>query len=375
MIFDDWFDLAPELSYLNHAAVAPWPVATRDAVTQFATENARHGATHYPDWLSIEARLRRQLAQLINAPDSRGIALQKSTSEGLSAVAYGLQWAAGDEVIISDQEFPSNRIVWESLQSQGVKVIVAELSNPDPEGAILACFTPRTRLLAISSVQFGTGLTLDLERLGTGCRDANVLLCVDAIQSLGAIPFDNQRVQADFIVADGHKWMLGPEGLALLYVNPIYLETMKLHEFGWHMVAHRGDYDRLDWQPAADALRFECGSPNMLGVVALSSSLELLLNAGIPQVHAAIAQKIAYLEQLVAERPELDLATDTSRPLRSGILTVRHRHIKAPDLYQHLMSHQVICACRGGGVRFSPHCYTSLKALEIAIDAIPEQSL
>lgn len=368
------FPLAAELCYLNHAAVAPWPRRTSTAVARFAQENCERGATDYEHWIDQQQTLRRQLQRLINAPSIRNIALQKNTSEGLSAIAYGLDWQPGDRVLITDQEFPSNRIVWESLGRLGVAVVEAELSaHPTPEQAIIDRLENGVKLLSVSAVQYGTGLTLDLAQLGAACRQRGILFCVDAIQSLGALPFDVQACNADFVVADGHKWMLGPEGLAVLYVADAHLESLHLHQFGWHMVKDRGQYDQRHWEPAPDARRFECGSPNMLGVVALSASLSLLEQVGIGNVHAALQQRIAYLEQRLLERDDLVLITDTRRPLRSGILTFRHVRLSATHLFHPLRQQQVVCAPRGGGIRFSPHFYTPFDVLDRAVHRIPRE--
>ena len=365
------FPLEPALSYLNHAAVAPWPARTGAAVRAFADVNVHRGAADYEQWLRVDQQLRGQLQRLIGAPSSRNIALQKNTSEGLSVIAYGLDWQAGDNIVITDQEFPSNRIVWESLHPRGVTVTEANLSGDDPEGNIIASLRPETRLLAVSSVQYGTGLTLDLARLGRACRERNILFSVDAIQSLGALTFDVAECGADFVVADGHKWMLGPEGIALLYVADSQLERLHLHQFGWHMVKERGNYDLKTWEPATDAKRFECGSPNMLGVHALSASLSLLEQVGMPQVQAELMSRVQHLQQLLADHPSLELLTDIDRPLRSGILTFRHRTLSTPDLFQLLKERDVVCAARGGGIRFSPHFYTPLQLLERAVGQIP----
>ena len=229
-----------DVYYLNHAAVSPWPQRAATAVAKFARENLHRGAADYPAWLKTEQSLRSKLAQMIGAESVANIALQKNTSEGLSAIAYGLNWQAGDAIVITDQEFPSNRIVWESLASKGVSLIEAPLGNGQdtdtPEQNIIAALDSSVRLLSVSSVQYGNGLVLDLEQLGNACREQGILFCVDAIQSIGALPFDVTACQADFVVADGHKWMLGPEGLALFYVSDRAMDLLSLNQYGWHMV-------------------------------------------------------------------------------------------------------------------------------------------
>lgn len=364
----DEFNLREDMIYLNHAAVSPWPRRAAEAVQKFAAENARDGALHYPRWSATEAALRDQLRTLLNAPSTDDIALLKNTSEGLSLIAYGLDWTAGDNIVISNEEFPSNRIVWESLRTQGVEVREANLNGEEnAEDAVLRCFDDRTRLLAISSVQYASGRRMDLNALGAACRERGALFCVDAIQSLGALPLDVQAAQADFVVADGHKWLLGPEGLAVFYCRAGLRERLRLLQFGWHMVEALGDYDRRDWRPAASARRFECGSPNMLGIHALHASLGLLLDVGMNVVAERVLANTGFLIEGLRAMPDVELLTPTAPERRAGIVTFRHRRVDAKTLWQRLNAAGVICAARGGGVRFSPHFYNTVAQLEAAL--------
>jgi len=366
----DEFPQEPGLRYLNHAAVAPWPRRTSRAVSAFAEQNLRIGARDYPQWLQLEQRLRTRLTRLLNAPSSADVALVKNTSEALSFVAFGLDWRAGDQVVISDQEFPSNRVVWEALRPRGVEVIEVSLAGRDPEDALLNACTPRTRLLAISAVQYASGLRLDLPRLGAGCRQRGVLLCVDAIQQLGAQPFDVQASQCAFAMADGHKWLLGPEGLGVFYCRRDLREQLQLHEYGWHMLEDVGNYERRDWQPANSARRFECGSPNMLGAVALEASLSLLEEVGMPQVAGLIEERIARLHAGIASLPGARLLSPAEPQRRAGILTFRLAGRDDAELFEALKREQVVCAQRGGGIRLSPHFYASERVLEETLELL-----
>ena len=369
------FNLSPYILYLNHAAVSPWPRRTVEAVTRFAEENGTRGSEHYARWLTVEEDLRGRLATLINAPSPRDIALAKNTSEALSIIAYGIDWCEGDNVVGIAEEFPSNRIVWESLSSRGVDYRQLNLYRSSaPEDDLIALCDSRTRLIAISSVQYARGLRLDLEVLGNYCRAHGILLSVDAIQHLGAVPFDLERTPADFVVADGHKWMLGPEGIALLYVNPAIRDQLSLHQFGWHMTDRPGDYERKDWQPAADARRFECGSPNMLGIHALDASLSLLIDEGLNRVHSLLQQRIDRLIDLV-DTAGFELLSPRRPERRAGIVTFRIPDVPVEPLHKDLMARKIMCAQRGGGIRFSPHFYTSVEVLEQAIAATKEAAV
>lgn len=368
--WNDEFPQDPDICYLNHAAVAPWPKRSADAVIAFAQENIHQGARDYPRWIQLEHQLRGQFQTLLNAPGKGDIALVKNTSEALSLVAMGLTWAEGDEVLLSDQEFPSNRIPWQALEPQGVKVRQVSLDAEDPEAALIAAMGPATRLLSISSVQYASGLRMDLQRLGQACRERSILFCVDAIQSLGALPIDVRTIDCDFLMADGHKWLLGPEGLGVFYCRKEVRDRLKLTQFGWHMVEALGDYDREDWTPASTARRFEPGSPNTLAQHALSASLEVLLEAGAERIQQALQQRTAYLLQSIGALPGARILSPLTPERRGGIVTFTVQGVDNAWLHQQLMQAGVICAARGGGIRWSPHFYTPQSVLDAALKVL-----
>lgn len=365
------FPLRDNIIHLNHAAVSPWPRSTVEAVKSFAEENMVQGSQNYLLWIKAEQRLRKQFKQLLNAPSTDDIALVKNTSEGLSFVAYGLDWNSGDNIVTSDQEFPSNRIVWESLAEHGVSLRQADLdAYSSPEDALIAQMDERTRLLAISSVQYASGLRMDLKRLGEHCKAHNILFCVDAIQSLGAVEMDVQDICADFVIADGHKWMLGPEGLGVFFCGKELRKRLKLTQFGWHMVEAMGNYEQKEWSPASSARRFECGSPNMMTIHALSASLKLLLDYGIHNVESTLLAKTSMLHKHLADIPDIELLSSINNGRYAGIVTFRHTKIDSNELHHRLTQEGVICVPRGGGVRFSPHFYTPDSKLEHALELL-----
>jgi len=303
------------------------------------------------------------------------VALVKNTSEALSVVAYGLDWQKDDLILISDDEFPSNRIIWESLaQKFGVQVEQLNIPMGNPEVNFLDAISGKTfrqkpKLISVSAVQYASGIRLNLAKLGKACKDNDVLFCVDAIQAVGAMPFECDDWHIDFAMADGHKWMLGPEGLGFFFVCQQYIERLNLYQYGWHMVEHAGNYDLKEWQPAKDAKRFECGSPNILGAHALEASLSLLNKVGLNKVQHAIEENHEYLRQkLVALGAEI-LSPDKDQQ-RAGIVTFRIPGHNSADLYKALMAEKVICANRGGGVRFSPHFHTTQEVMNMAIEKL-----
>ena len=372
-----YFQLDHNIVHLNHAAVAPWPVVTRDAVIKFAQENASIGSQRYDCWIKTEQQLKQRLARLINAHTTDEIALLKNTSEGLSLIARGLRFNAGDNIVIPAEEFPSNKVVWQSLEIQGVEVRLVPVQDiEEPELALINAMDEHTRLLSCSSVQFARGLVLDLTIIGKACKQQNVLFCVDAIQSLGAIVFDAQACFADFVVADGHKWMCGPEGTALFYCRKEVQDQLQLTQFGWHMLKDAFDFSRqnnelpLEQKIAAGAQRFESGSPNMMGITALNASLGMLLEIGIKKVQSRVIKNADYLLTQLASFADINIVSPTATGKYAGIVTFQKLNVDNLKLYQHLQDNNVICAYRGGGIRFSPHFHSEKKVMDKALKLV-----
>ncbi len=239
-----------------------------------------------------------------------------------------------------------------------------------PEDALFALVDKKTRLITISSIQFATGLRMDLQKIGAFCKHHDILYCIDAIQSLGAVQFDVQAYQADFVMADGHKWMLGPEGLGVFYTTPKARNQLKLTQYGWHMMEDTHNYENKPWQIHPTARRFECGSPNMLGIYALSASLSLLLETGMPSVEASVLENTSYLMHEIEQNKQLRLLSKPRNTLNSGIVVFKHQRTPNEALYKHLQDNGVMCALRGGGIRFSPHFYNTTQELAKALEII-----
>jgi selenocysteine lyase/cysteine desulfurase len=173
-------------------------------------------------------------------------------------------------------------------------------------------------------------------------------------------------------MADGHKWLFGPEGLGVFYSTPSARDRLKLTQFGWHMMKDTHHYENKPWEIHSTARRFECGSPNMLGIHALSASVSLLLETGMRTVETLLIETIDYLRERIEQHADLKLLAPAPSALKSGIVVFRHEKIPNPALYHYLMQHRVICALRGAGIRFSPHFYNGRNQIDRAL-AIIEQ--
>lgn len=350
------FPVTEHLCYLNHAGVAP--ISTRVAEAMgLATEECLHwGAFRYERLLAGVEAARGSAARLLGAAPGE-VAFVKNTSEGVSHVALGYPWEAGDAVVVPEGEFPANVYPWLNLERRGVRV----LRVPAREGRLrLADFRdalgqPGVRLLAVSSVAFETGFRNDLAALGQLCRDRGVFFFVDAIQSLGCLPLEPRALGIHALAADGHKWLLGPEGIGVFYLAQEAWDRIAPAEVGWNSVRHPQEFSRIRFELRTDARKFECGSHETILVHGLGAALDLLLEAGLERIAAAVLQTAEAFAEGLASRGYRVLSSRAPGE-RSGVVAFEPR--KPPkEVVSLLAASGVFAAARGAGVRVSPHFY------------------
>ena len=361
------FPVTASLIYMNHAAVAPISRPVRDAMVGLLDDVHHFGAEHWDRWVETYDAVRRSLAQLLNAEPGE-IAFAKNTSEGISTFANGLDWQPGDEVVSVEGEFPANYYAWKALERRGVvlRLVPTEQGRVSQE-SILRALTSRTRVVAISFVQYLSGFRLDLEKLGQACAAHGCLLFVDAIQGLGAFPVDVKRVNIAGLAADSHKWMLGPEGSALLFVNRQVMERIAPSEVGWMTVRHSGDFSRRDFIWRDDARRYECGTLNTVGVHGLGAAVNLLLEVGIPNIAERVLDLTDRLRSgLLAQGHSV--FGPHAREAGSGIVSFVPRQGGPERLLERFLAHRVQVAARLGMVRISPHFYNTEEEIDRVLE-------
>jgi cysteine desulfurase/selenocysteine lyase len=348
------FQVRDQLIYLNHAAVAPLCRPAAEAMARLAEDCARFGSLHYDEWLATYDRLRKAAARLINA-DPTEIALMKNTSEGIATIAMGLHWKPGDRIVAFHEEFPANYFPWKRLEQNGVAVTWLSVGDSLDE-IDRAC--RGARLLSISFVQFLSGYRAPLQVIGEICRRNRCIYLVDAIQGLGAFPLDVRACSIDALAADGHKWMLGPEGCAILYVSKDLLDQVEPVEFGWTNVAGYNDYASRDMQLRQDAGRYEPGTLNTIGCFGLCAALELLLEVGVRE----IAPVVQNLGDRIAEGVQslgYEIMGSRTPETGAGIVSFRKEGRDARAIVSGLRESGISAAPRAGWVRTSPHFYVS----------------
>src|SRR5580700_10931902 len=356
------FPVTQNLIYLNHAAVTPLPRRSATAMQALAEDALQFGSLHYDRWLDAYEGLRVAGARLIGA-NRNEIAMVKNTSEGISTVARGLDWRPGDRIVAFREEFPSNYYPWLRLESQ--RCYVEWLSANDPlEKIDLAC--SGAKLLSISFVQYLGGFRADLNAIGEICKRRNCFFFVDAIQGLGAFPVDVQAAHIDALAADGHKWLLGPEGCGILYISRKLQEQVEPVEFGWTNVASFNDYGSRDMALRPDAGRYECGTLNTIGCYGLRASLEFLLGVGIDRI-ARVVQALGDQIADGVKRKGYEVLGERTLEHGAGIVSFRKPGQDSDAIVDKLREQGIIAAARAGWVRTSPHFYITGEEIDRAL--------
>ena len=356
--------------YLNHAGVGPTSIQVCDAVNDWMRSLAAQGVA-FNHWEEQADECRGRFARLINCePDE--VAFIRNTSHGLALIAEGVDWQPGERIIITpDVEYPSNVYPWRHV-AKDKGLFVDELPSKDGGAdieAIGAAITPQTRLIAVSSAQFGTGAVTDLAALGKLCKANNILFCVDGIQTLGAIPMDVKALGIDFVAADSHKWLLGMSGIGGLYIRKALIPQMRPALVGWKSVKKGWAFKVTDEPLLEDSGRFEEGSPSYPLINGFNEALKLLEEVSI----AAIANQLETLIDHLARGLE-QLGCNVSPPphLRHHILIFSHPHMDNTRLRANLEDKGIFVTDRGAGLRASPHFYNTLEEMDKVIDAVTD---
>jgi cysteine desulfurase / selenocysteine lyase len=364
--YADQFPVRENLIYLNHAAVAPLPKRCADAMKHLADDCLNYGSLHYGDWLAAYEGVRVAAARLMNA-DASEIALIKNTSEGIATIAMGLDWKPGDRMVGFREEFPANLYPWKRLEAKGIEV--TWLSVYDSLDRIDAACRG-ARLLSISFVQFLSGYRAPIQAIGEICKRHRCIFLVDAIQGLGAFPLDVRTCHIDALAADGHKWLLGPEGCGILYVKRELQDRVEPVEFGWTNVAGYSDYSSRDMSLRQDAGRYECGTLNTIGCFGLRASIEFLLEVGQGETGPVI-QNLGDRIAAGAQGKGYELYCERTAETGAGIVSFRKPGLEATEVVKALRERKISTAPRAGWVRTSPHFYISPAEIDRMVDALP----
>ena len=366
------FPVTERAIYLNHAAVSPPPTPTIQAVEAQLRDVSENGSLNFRSWITVKEQTRQLLASLL-AARAEQVALMRNTSDGLSTVGNGMRWEAGDNIVTFRQEFPSNIYPWLRVRDiLGVEVRMCEERDGRIDLEELGnLIDERTRLVAISHVQYASGFRVDLERLGRLARRHDALLVVDVIQSLGVIPVDVGAELIDVAAGACHKWLLTPEGVGYLYLSDRARERIEPTLVGWTSVPQPEDYSNFAQEWNRGALAWETGTAPTALIHGLKASLELLAEAGVQAIATYLEDLTDYLCGCLKTK-DYDIVSSRLPGEKSQIVCIRHRGgLKPMGLYTHLKNHGIVTAPRGDRLRISPHLYNTRADIDVLVDVLP----
>ena len=366
------FPSAASCIHLNHAGTSPIPRPAAEAVQSVLDELMSDDSfTAFKNHEKRQAELRALLGRMMNVvPATLGFV--KNTSHGLSIAADALPLTPGDNVVIPDGEYPANVYPWMAQARRGVgtRRVPRRENDRVAEDDLMAACDDKTRVLAVSWVQWGTGQRIDLARLGAFCRERNIVFVADIVQGLGALRCDLGCLPVDIAAAGCHKWLLAPAGIGVLYVRPDLLPDLLPTNVGWNSVTNALKWENLHFDLKNDSSRFEEGTPNILGTAGLLASVRLLESAGSEAVERHVLDMAGQLRDGLQARG-YRVVSPGDPEQRSGIVAFRHSRLSNEDVLGALTEKKVRAAVRGGNVRFSPHVENDASDVECALAALP----
>ena len=363
------FAVTKNYVYLNHAAVGVLPRSTRESLHAFIDAQATGGVMRVFPYENSMPEYRARIARFIGAQPG-SIAVLRNTGDGANVLAGGFPWQQGDEVILPDNEFPANAQPWLPLRTRGVNLRFIETARERLTPDVLRKhITRNTKIVTVSWVSFEDGYRHDLEALAEIAHEHGALLCVDAIQGLGAFPIDVQASGIDALYCGGAKWMLALQGVSFLYVAPHLLDRLELASPGWRSVEDMWNFLEYEQPPAPNATRFEGGTPNFIGALSLCESIDVMDAAGTERIAKHV---LALTDRLVEglRRIDADIATIRSDNESSGIVTFKPLNADPIELGKALGHSGIVTTYRANGIRVAPHGYNTNEEIDALLESV-----
>ena len=413
------FAATKKYTYLNSAAVSPLPTMAIEAVRSQMEDVALNGSLNYLDWIATKNRARGLVAGMLNvAPET--IAFMRNTSDGFAAVASGLKWKAGENIVSFANEFPANYYAWRRVRDEyGVELRLA----PEREGRIdldelIGMIDSNTRLVAISAVQFASGFAVDLEfrfvvgphaciQTGAaqflghfvqgGCNDVtqerlhllaprhlddrtqmltpgdavDALVAVDVIQGLGARGYDLPALGVDIASGASHKWMCAPEGCGILYISENARDRVDPTFVGWISVETPWDFEDREQPFRHTAQAWESGTGCSSLFYGLEQSARLLTDTGLDKIARYLDELSGYLCELLAGK-NYEMVSSRAPGERSAIVCIRHLNgLTCNDIAKHLEEKNIVISARADRLRIAPHFYNNREDIERLVASLP----
>ncbi len=360
-----------EMIWLNNCGTTPAGVHILEALTRFMEDYSRKGIlTEVASYIKVQKRIKTILSKLLNcSPDELG--LIHNTAEGINFISHGLDLSDRDEVILLENEYPSNVYPWKHLEKKGVILITAPMKRSPKEffEALKGLITSRTRVIALSAVHWCTGMPLPLVRVGNICKEFGIDLVVDGAQGVGLQPLDVQKANIACMAFPAWKWLLGPLGLGMIYVSAEKLSNLEPIFIGTSSVVNDREYFpyRSELKPTAD--RFTISTANFNDWVYFAAALDFLQNIGFTAIRERILQLGAYLRQGLAGIG-FKVFSDHFPDSPTGIIVCEKPGVESEIIMEHLRQNRIVAALRIGRIRFSPHVYISPEQLDEVLQVL-----
>ncbi len=370
---NDYRNLFPHtgknIIYLNHASVSPLSSRVSASIKEFVDRQSFGDIEFYVPALEKLQETRAYLSRLIKAKPSE-ISFQSNTSEGLNFLANSIKWKRGDRIISYDQEFPAVTQPLLKLKKEGVEIdfLKSRDGRLDADD-LLRAIKPTTHLVSISHVQFLNGFRSDIETIGKFCHEKGILFCVDAIQSAGVFQIDVNKMKIDFLSCGGHKWLMGPQGTAFMYVSEELRSMISQPYRGWMSVEKPFDYFNFENPLINDSRRYEYGTLNLMGIYGLCESVKLILEIGLSTIEQKVIETNRHLlKQLQTMGYRFAMKYEPEH--LSGIVSF---YAQEPyEIAKKLKEKKIHIAARDKFIRVSPHFYNTTEEIDTFLDALKE---
>lgn len=370
--FRESFPAARLGTYLNSAAIGPLSTETIKAVTTQLEDVANNGSENICEWLKTKQRVRDLVASMLGAA-ANDIAFTRNTSDGLCAVAAGLKWNPGDNIVSFANEFPANYYPWRTVSDRhGVELrLCREVNGRIDIEELLSLIDNRTRIVAVSAVQYSSGFRLDLERIGRLVRQFDALFVVDIIQAFGAMPLDLSAQYVDIAAGASYKWLCAPEGCGILYLNERARQRVQPTSYGWTAVERPWDFSDREQKHLDDSRCWETGMGGSALLYGLEAGTRMLATAGIENIWAYLNDLTDFLCEIVPVG-RYQIASSRDPHERSQIVSLRplNGH-SADDIADTLAQEQITVSTRGGLLRVAPHFFNNFDDIERFATALP----
>ncbi len=366
------FPALEHYTYLNSAAVSPIPTTAVESVISQLHDVANHGSEHYLEWIATKNRARNLIASMLNVRDDQ-IAFTRNTSDGFASIAAGIDWKPGDNVVSFAGEFPANFYPWRRIRDKyGVELrLCSERDGRIDMDEYTSLIDPNTKLVTISSVQFASGFSADLERIGNAARAVDALFAVDIIQGFGARGYDLSGLGVDIAAGASHKWLCAPEGCGILFVSDKARERVDPTLTGWISVETPWDFEDREqpWKP--NALAWESGTGASALFYGLEQSLLLLKETGLNIIERYLDELSGQLCEMLAGK-DYDILSSRAPGERSAIVSIKHRGgLHCNHIASHLQKANIIVSPRNDRLRIAPHFYNDLEDIERLVAELP----